>query len=147
MTTPKKTKDDIARHSFALREAIVAASDATLQKPITMAKETMFPAVQEACASAIHLVLSDQAARLESRVAKLEQKLAHTGCFVGAYNDELTTQNAPLPSGRFVGEGMQNVPLPIAPFIMKQYRFVRTQSSIKPEEDEVHDDKNLFGSA
>ena len=42
---------------------------------------------------------------------------------------------------------MQNAPLPIAPFIMKRYRFVRTQSSPKPEEDEVHDDKDLFGSA
>ena len=66
---------------------------------------------------------------------------------LNADSGELTTQNTPLPSGRFVGEGMPNAPLPIAPFIMKRYRFVRTQSSPKPEEDEVHDDKDLFGSA
>ena len=51
------------------------------------------------------------------------------------------------PATVFVREGMQNAPLPLAPFIMRRCRFVRTQSSPKPEEDEVHDDKDLFGSA
>ena len=71
----ERTNAKICSYSGACSEAIVAASAATLQDSLKLARDTIFPAVQKATAASIHAVLGSQVASQESRIAQLDSKL------------------------------------------------------------------------